>query len=356
MEKNKGEVVSNESPGRRSIRRRAFLQTGAIGLAGAALAKIAGGGTVAAQESAKRSRLVVARHPDATNDEGAGKPDIVKLMVDRAVCELAGKDSVAEAWGAFIKPSDVVGIKVNSANAGTVSAQPCVVAAIVSGLVAAGVKENSIIVWDRSSRFLTEAGFTLNDSPQGVRCYGTDRGGKAPGKNAPSPFYESSGVAVADKQVFFSKILTTEITALINVPVVKDHIIAGVTCALKNNYGTIANPKDLHKNCCDPYVAALNASAPLKEKTRLVMLDGLAALYNGGPPGKPEWRWRLNSIIASCDPVAVDAWALRVLEEKRAEKGLSPIGERARHVATAAKMGVGINDLSRVDIIEKTLG
>ena len=349
MEKSK---MPSGSSHRHSMGRRAFLQTGAVGLAGAALASIGRGRKSAAQEGNKPPRLVVIKHADATDNEFVGKPDIVRQMVDRAVCELAGKDSVADAWRTFMKPTDVIGMKVNAAGAGVVWTQPCVVAAIIQGLVAAGVDENNILVWDRSDSSLTDVGYKINDTAQGARCYGTDHARQI---SAAAEIHESNGVAVADKQVFFSKILTNEITALINVPVVKDHVIAGITCAMKNHYGSIKNARDLHPNGCDPYLGALNAAPPIKDKTRLIIVDGLTALFNGGPRGKAEWRWHLNCILASCDPVATDAWAQRTIEQKRAEKGHSAVGDRAKYIASAAKMGLGVDDLSRVDLIEKDL-
>jgi uncharacterized protein (DUF362 family) len=332
--------------------RRTFLQAGAMGLAGAALATFVPNGKAAAQEKDKTSRLVVIKHADATDNEFVGKPDIVKHMVDRVVCELSGKDSVPDAWRTFIQPTDVVGMKVNAAGAGVIWTQPCVVAAIIQGLVAAGVDENNILVWDRSDSSLTDVGYKINDTKNGARCYGTDHARQI---SAAAEIHESNGVAVADKQVFFSKIVTNEITALINVPVVKDHVIAGITCAMKNHFGSIRNPKDLHPNGCDRYLGALNAAPPIKDKTRLIIVDGLTALFNGGPRGKAEWRWHLNCILASCDPVATDAWAQRTIEQKRAEKGLSAVGDRAKYIASAAQMGLGVDDLSRVDLIEKDL-
>ena len=352
MEKSK---MPSGSSHRHSMGRRTFLQTGAMGLAGAALASIGPGGKSAAQEKNKPPRLVVIKHADATDNEFVGKPDIVKRMVNRAVCELAGKDSVADAWRTFIKPTDVVGMKVNAAGAGVVWTQPCVVATIIEGIVAAGVNENNILVWDRSDSSLTDVGYKVNDTAQGARCYGTNHPRPAVESGGAPEFHEGNGVPVADKQVFFSKILTNEITALINVPVVKDHVVAGITCAMKNHFGSIRNPRDLHPNGCDPYLGALNASPPIKDKTRLILVDGLTGLYNGGPRGKAEWRWHLNCILASCDPVATDAWAQRTIEQKRAEKGHSAVGDRAKYIASAAKMGLGVDDLSRVDLIEKDL-
>jgi uncharacterized protein (DUF362 family) len=309
----------------------------------------------AGAQTAPKSRLVIVKHAGATDDQGAGIPGIVNQMMDRAIRELAGKDSVRDAWSEFVSPDDVVGIKVNPAGPRLISTQPCVVNAIVAGLVEAGVKENNIIIWDRSSRELTNAGYTLSTAAQGVRCYGTDKGEHVPGKEDTKQFYAETGVPVADKSAFFSKILLDEITALINVPVVKEHILAGISCAMKNHYGSIANPRDLHLNYCDPYVAELNATAPIKTKTRLIIADGLRSLFKGGPTGRTEWTWRHNAIIASKDPVAVDALALRIIEDKRKEKALDPIGNRARHVATAARIGLGANDPAQIDLREINL-
>jgi hypothetical protein len=43
---------------------------------------------------------------------------------------------------------------------------------------------------------------------------------------------------------------------------------------------------------------------------------------------------------------------LRIIEEKRKHNGLAPLGDRARHVATAAKIGLGTNDPAQIDLRE----
>jgi len=341
------------------MKRRTFLRRSSLGLAGAGLAA-AFGGRASGEAEAPATRLVKVDHAGATDETGAGHAAVVKRMVDRAVKELSGKDSLAAAWAEYVKPDDVVGLKLNVRGGKYISVQPCVVDAIVAGLTAAGVAENNIIVWDMWMRELPIAGYTLNSSDQGVRCYATERGSYEPGKGrshsqrreALKPFYESDPVTVADKQVWFSKILTREVTALINVPMIKDHTITGVTCAMKNHYGAILNPSDLHGNRCDPYIAALNLTPQIKDKARLVLVDGLRALYHGGPHDNPKCRWRQNSIVAGTDPVAVDALALKILDAKREAEGMDPIRHKAQCVATAAKMGLGTNDPDRIDLRE----
>ena len=230
-------------------------------------------------------------------------------MVDRAILELTGKDSLADAWRTFVSPDDVVGIKLNLRAGRYLSTQTCVTDAIVAGLTAAGVPENNIIAWDAWTKEFPRAGYTLNTSAQGVRYYASDKGTEAPkgqeGRNASreylEPFYTAETVPVGDQKVQFTKILTEEITALINVPLIKDHSVAGVTCSMKNHYGSILKPRELHGDSCNPYLAELNAAAPIRDKTRLILVDGLRGIYNGGPYDKPQWRWRQNCIIAGTD-------------------------------------------------------
>ncbi len=353
----KKKVTRRTAP--RRVGRRDFIQKGSVSLVGAGLATFLSGRSVADQPG-QSSKIVMVKHAGATDDRGAGSADIVKQMVGWAVRELTGKDSVRDAWREFVSPDDVVGLKVNVRGGRELSTQPCVVAPIVDGLVSAGVKRNNIIIWDAWNRELARAGFTLNESDDGVRCYGTDRGKYRPGRDsgrrtegdAWKPFYSPAPVMVEDKTVYFSRILSDEITALINVPLIKDHRIAGVTISMKNHFGSILNPSDLHPNCCDPYLAALNVTPTIKDKTRLIIVDGLRALYNGGPRDNPQWKWRQNSIVASTDTVAIDHLALQIIEEKRKENDLAPLGDRARHVATAARMGLGTNDPARMELKE----
>ena len=340
----------------RRIGRRSFIKRGSVSLAGAGLASVFGGHDANGQ-SARQTRLAMVKHDGATDEQGTGLPDVVKRMVDTAIRELTGKDSLRDAWCEFVSPDDVVGLKINLRGGRRLSTQPCVVNPILDGLVEAGVKRNNIIVYDAENREFRRAGYTLNDSEDGVRYYGVDRGIRRPrdrqaARAALKPFYLSEPVMVADKAVYFSKILAEEITALINVPLIKDHRLSGVTVSMKNHFGSILNPSDLHNSCCDPYLAELNAAAPIKDKTRLIIVDGLRALYDGGPRDNPPCRWRQNSIIAGTDTVAVDHAGLQIIEAKRKENGVAPLGDRARHVATAAKIGLGTNDPAQIDIRE----
>jgi ABC-type dipeptide/oligopeptide/nickel transport system permease subunit len=49
---------------------------------------------------------------------------------------------------------------------------------VVDGLRSAGIPEERVIVWDRTSRELQRAGYPLNTSGRGLRVFGTDELGR----------------------------------------------------------------------------------------------------------------------------------------------------------------------------------
>jgi uncharacterized protein (DUF362 family) len=151
-----------------------------------------------------------------------------------------------------------------------------------------------------------------------------------------------------------TRIITEQITALINVPVMKDHGIAGITAALKNHYGSFDNPGRHHGNHCDPYLADLNAIPAIRDKTRLVVLDALRPMADGGPGLRRDSLWDFYSLVVSRDPVAVDYFAWKTIDERRAQTGLKSLAESGREpkwIATAARYGLGTDDPARMDIV-----
>ncbi len=55
----------------------------------------------------------------------------------------------------------------------------------------------------------------------------------------------------------------------------------------------------------------------VRGKTRLVLVDALRPLCDKGPQPDPRFMWDYKGLIASTDPVAVDAVGLRIILEKR---------------------------------------
>jgi len=291
-----------------------------------------------------------------------GKPDqkFVQNMVNEGMFTLTGKKTPAEAWRTFFTPKDVVGIKINPIGGKKLSTQPEVVNTIILGLIAAGVKENNIIVWDRFDEHLTLAGYQINKGNSGIRYYGTEQ---TTGYDK-AVFYESEDDDFNLRQnnevrSFFSKIVTQQVTAIINVPVMKDHGIAGVTLCLKNiAFGVINNTARFHPSpyFCDPATAEVCSHPAIKDKVRLHIVDALQACFSGGPVDmKPQTIWNEEQLFFGTDPVAIDRIGLEIIDKKRRENNCMSIFQKAKHIATAEKKGLGVFDRKNIELIELTI-
>jgi len=221
------------------------------------------------------------------------------------------------------------------------------VEAVVGGLRQAGVPEGRIIVWDKDDADLKRAGYPIQRG-RGVAVYGTIGGRYSPG-------YEEE-IRFAGEHVgsCFSRILTEQVTALVNVPVLKDHDIAGVTLGLKNWFGAIHNPNKYHDNLCDPYIAELSTHPTIRDTLRLVVMDATTLQYDGGPSARPESALAFGGLLVACDPVAADAYGVSLIEAERRRAGLpglAEVGRPPRHVSTAGRLGVGSDDLSHIEVV-----
>jgi hypothetical protein len=90
---------------------------------------------------------------------------------------------------------------------------------------------------------------------------------------------------------------------------------------------------------------------------RLVLCDATTAQYEGGPGYKPEYSWKQNALLVSQDPVALDYTGWRMIERKRAERGLKTLeaeGRAPHYIATAADAQhlLGTNDPRRIAVAE----
>ncbi|MBI4704560.1 MAG: DUF362 domain-containing protein [Deltaproteobacteria bacterium] len=329
---------------RRRTRRR-MLQ----GLAGVAALATAGrlgpGGTRAEAAGAPARPVVVrARRPGAI-DPASGAVDAGKLadLLGAALTRAGGAKGPVEALRRLFRPADVVGIKVNTIAGRGLSPHPELVLRLAGWLQEAGVAARNVVIWDRTDRELSGAGFALNRDGPGVRCLGTNED------------YDWTPLEWGAGGSCFARLLTSELTALINVAVLKDHDLAGISAGLKNWYGAIHNPNKHHGGGCNPYVAHLAAFPLIRDKLRLTLVDGLVGQCHGGPARSPRWAWPWSGVLCSTDPVAIDAVCWRAIEERRAEIGLPSLGAERREpkwIATAARLGLGEHDVARIEVVD----
>lgn len=317
--------------------RRAFLGNVAAGLGGLLCPKFALGEAGDAAMDAE-ARVVIVRDSAVING-GKVNAQVAGEMVHRAVCMLTGKTDREQAWKVLFSAKERVAIKMNTRHP-PVGGNREVADAIVDGLKSAGVDENRIIIFDFLDHELTRQGFKLNDSSKGVRCYG---------------IRECSELKAGPVTVQLSKILIEQADALINVPAFRHHGLAGITISMKNHLGTVRNPRSLHRDNC-LHVADLNALDPIRKKTRLIIADAILGQYNGGPSYRPQFAWKYGGLIAGTDTVAVDTVGTQEILAQRHKRGIEgPIRPTPGHISRAAELGLGVGDLSKIEIVRLAL-
>ena len=327
--------------------RREFIKTTATGaLILGSQSKLGLAAMLDKPTDAAKSRVVVAR--DAALHGATGQLDEkrVQVLLDRAIAAYTGREKPVEAWKRIVPVGKVIGLKVNGLGGKGISTHAALVMAICERLQQAGVKPGEIIVWERDARSLEACGLTVNTDSSHIRCYGNDVGG-----------YEDQPVTFGAVSVKLAKILSRECEMVINLPILKDHELAGITFAMKNMYGVVQRPNELHANGCNPSVADLNCIPTVCQKVRLTIGDAMTSVYQGGPGFHPEHLWQPNALSVGEDRVAVDHTAWQMLERKRAEVGvptLEAANRPPRYIATAADAdhNLGTNDPQRMHLME----
>lgn len=300
---------------------------------------------------------VVEVHSQAVAGGAEVTAELAGQMLLKGMTALTGEADLGRAFGKFVGPDDVVGLKVNCRAAPGLVTNTVLAMAVAEGCKAAGVPENNVIIWDRFQRDLQVGGYPVNEGNAGIRCYGSEWG-SAVGYD-PEVFVECEPPGDGgSKRSPVSNIVTKHLTKIINLPLLKDHDIAGITFCLKNlAYGSINNTARSHPAPyrCDPLIAMVCALPVLRQKTVLHIGDALRGQYEGGPDCKPEYMHSFGSLLISADPVACDVVGLDILEATRKAKGASPIIGSQRppkHLATAAAQGVGTDDRERIERVK----
>ena len=329
-----------------------------------------------------RSYVYSIRNSDAITDYEAN-PAVVRRMVDELVMAATSQPTVAAAWGSLVKPSDVVGIKVSASGAPLFVSHPAVIDAIAEGLSAAGVPPQNIVVWDRQAEQLKSAGFRLRGA--GYRLMWSE--GNYDSKEViTSPvsgklvygdllfaaksldiFHQDQEDVPADyrkkrprildnlsNQSHLSNVLTHVVTKVINVPILSDNVYCGLSGAMYNmTVQNLDNWRRLVEEPVngDPEIPEAYADPRLGDKVVFQLMDGLVALYAGGPVGDANYAVNFGTLYASKDPVAVDAIALRKIDEWRATAQLEPASKTAKYVQTAFTYGLGNADLSKIEVV-----
>ena len=315
------------------ITRRSLL-TGVIGAAAAAAV-----GSRRAQAAADRARVIRVESSNIWRGD-ARNADVVSQMVTRGVMALTGEARAEAAWARFFRPGTRVGLKINLLGRPLIYTAREITDTLAAAAIAAGVKPEDVIVWDRHRDHFEPTVYKFGKGRFGERI---ESGGRY---DSTKVLQASGGAAPIDTMASQA----TDIT--INLPVLKDHSGAGVTMALKNiAFGCYDHHRRAHDGNCDPYVAEACQHYVSVTRVPLIVLDATEACYDDGPqPGDRSRIWRENAIYVATDPVALDVVTRNIILEKRRAAGLSDKLSQSRHIETAAAKGLGVGDLSRIDV------
>jgi len=327
--------------------RREFLTTAGVAAVAAGVAGQLVPAPARAAAPAKRAAGHVVQIEDASLTKNNRPVEAVAgQMLGRALAEFTGKKKPADAWASLFSASDKVGIKINCLGKPCMSTTPEVVNAIIAGLTSVGVKPDNIVVFDLFGSHMLMSRYRLGDNKLGVHFVHNKQWG-----------YEEEMRKHPSGKVHFTQCLLKS-DKIISVPVIKDHALSGVTCSLKNMaFGCIENPSAHHKNGCDPGVPNIYNLDPIKNKVALIVCDAAFMQYDGGLQCKPAARLPLNRLYLSTDPVAMDRLAWQQIDELRKAKHLPLLAKRRvpTHVATAAGLGLGTDDLQKIKLVKTHL-
>jgi uncharacterized protein (DUF362 family) len=273
-------------------------------------------------------------------------PDRGKLrqMLSLGLRRLAGAADERAALARFVRTVDTVGLKVNCLGGPHMSTHLELVEELVGLLERTGLPRKQAMVFDRSDADLRHGGFAVRTAGQDYRCLGNDRAG-----------YEEELMAMPSGASRLSRVATQHASVLINLPVLKDHGIAGLTGALKNNFGLVHNPNKYHLNGCDPHVAEVNLLPVVRSKQRLIICDALHVQVDGGPGYHPAAAVAHGALLLATDPVALDLMAWELLERLRRERKLPSLTADKRrpvHIEGAARRGLGIGDRAKIELVK----
>ncbi len=131
-----------------------------------------------------------------------------------------------------------------------------------------------------------------------------------------------------------------EADTYINVPVAKHHSLSTLTLGLKNSMGVLGgNRGQMHHNLGQKLADLATVIRP-----KLTLIDATRILLRNGPQGgNTDDVEILDTVIASADPVACDAYATTLFNLQPEEIGST---------VAAYKLGLGEMDLSRMQIIQ----
>jgi hypothetical protein len=308
-------------------------------------------------------RVVTVENSNAISDF---QPDaaVVQAMLDRALTNFTGRATVTTAWRSLVSTQDVIGIKVFSTADMLSGTRPAVVAAVIHGLLNAGVPAEHIIIWDKREADLRAAGFFRLGGELGVRVAGGVEAGYDP-----TNFYQPDTAIIGNlvygdlefgkkgegfgRKSFVTQLVSRQMTRIISVAPLLNQEYTGVCGHL---YGlALGSVDNTLRFANDPgrlalAVPEIYALPVLGDRVALNITDALIGQYEGGSRGLLHYSSVLNQLWLSHDPVALDVLAIKELDRDRRAVDAPEFKPNLELYANAALLQLGVNDPAKIHV------
>jgi uncharacterized protein DUF362 len=328
-------------------------------------------------------RVVSVKSDRSLDATGRVVEAVVREMMDRGLRALTGETTTAAAWRRLFEPGDVVGIKVNAGGVPYVVSSPAIVAETCRRLMAVGIPATSLFVFERFQNQIVAIDYVPH-LPDGVTVFAAEKGNRRQENGAydPETYVEVEFFDEDDTRSHMMKLVTRKLTKIVNIPNMKDHGATGVTGCLKNvAYGCFSNVARSHARGRTHTLTSVGTFAsvePLRSRVVLQVMDGLHAVWHGGPFAHTDrYLFHPRQILFGTDPVAIDRLLLDIIDDKRKAEGAISIWDRSPetlklddqwardadpnvnilirepgHVEYAGRLGLGIADRARIRVEE----
>ncbi len=274
--------------------------------------------------------LLAADSPAAQLSVAKGE-DYIQLVA-KVLAPLGG-------MGQFVRPGNLVVVKPNMGWDRTpdqaANTHPLVVQAVVAQALQAGAKK--VLIFDRTCNEQRRC-YANSGIEKAIRELGD---GRAVVEHIDQrkfvPMDIAKGKSLSKWEIYKDAL---DCDCYINVPVAKHHGLSRLTLGLKNAMGVIGgNRGSLHQDLGQRLADLATVVRPT-----LTLIDATRILLRNGPQGgNIEDVKRMDTLIASTDPVAADAYATTLF-------GLKP--DAIDSTVAAYKLGLGEMDLTRIAVLE----
>ncbi|MFO0839233.1 MAG: DUF362 domain-containing protein [Phycisphaerae bacterium] len=241
---------------------------------------------------------------------------ILARMVETGLTAFTGQQTASDAWRTILGSARKIVLKFNDVGSEVIQTNTPVADALLTSLKRAE--------YDPALITLVETGSST----------GREFGVKSPigGWGA--------AISVGSEQEQLAAYLYN-CDAVINVPVIKTHQIAGMSCCMKNlSHALIRRPAMYHGGGCAPAVGQIVGNKEISSRLCLNVVNALRIVIRNGPEAREADLVEFGGLLFGYDPAALDISALDALEQERRR-----VGETAAIIApsleSAIEIGVG---------------